>query len=503
MNMSSQTLTTPTLVVRQTPAPTATGIGAFLNLLSNPFQAQQQSSSIYIALGYSFGASAGLCFLFCLLRPRNSAVYAPRAKHADKRHAPPPIDKGFLSWIKPIRDVKEAALVEEIGVDAVIFLRFLKMTRNIFLCLTVVGCGMLIPIAVTGGSTYYSQWKDIAVLMKITPQYIFGTRFWAYVIFAYAADIVIMFFLFVNYRAVTRLRRTYFESQDYQNSLHSRTLLVRHIPKAARTEEGLKTIVGKVKQTDDVARAAIARNTKGLPELIEQHEEAVQDLEKFLATYLANPEKLPAKRPVCKPNKNDQAFKGQHRVDAIDYLAGRVKELETEINEIRDTVDKRNPLPYGFASFTHIEDAHAVAWAARKRAPDGTAIVLAPKPNDLIWKNLPLTRNQHRQKTIWINFWITVLTVAYVAPNILTSIFLTNLSHLGLVWPWFQRNLNAHANVWAAVQGILAPALQQLFYMFLPSIFRRLLMRSGDSSKTQRERHVLNRLFFFFVFNNE
>lgn len=278
--------------------------------------------------------------------------------------------------------------------------------------------------------------------------------------------------------------------------------MVRHIPKSARTEDGLKAIVEKVKQTDDVARATIARNTKGLPELIEEHEEAVQDLEKCLAKYLANPDKLPIKRPMCKPNKNDQAFKGQHKVDAIDYLVGRVKELETEITEIRETIDKRNPLPYGFASFTHIEDAHAIAWAAKKRGPEGTVIALAPKPNDLIWKNLPLTRNQYRRKSVWINFWITVLTVAYIVPNVLSAVFLTNFAHLGGLWPWFQSTLSAHPTVWAAVQGILAPALQQLFYMFLPSIFRRLLVRSGDPSRTQRERHVMKRLYFFFVFNN-
>lgn len=48
-----------------------------------------------------------------------------------------------------IFDVREAALVEEIDVDATVFLQFLKMSRNIFLSLTVVGCDMLIPVALT------------------------------------------------------------------------------------------------------------------------------------------------------------------------------------------------------------------------------------------------------------------------------------------------------------------------------------------------------------------
>jgi len=460
-----------------------------------------QSTSIYASLIYSLGFSSGLCLLFCILRPRNSNVYAPRAKHADKKHAPPPVGKGLLSWIKPIKDAREARLVQEIGVDATVFLRFLSMSRNIFLCLTAIGCGMLIPLTAKGGAAiddqYHTSW-----LLRMTPEFSFGNVFWGYVIFAYIMTIIVCVFLYINYRAVTRLRRAYFESSDYQNSLHSRTLMLRYLPQSSRTDEGLVQITEKVKHTDDPPRTAVARNTKDLPEIIEEYEETVHELEEYLAKYLVVPDRLPAKRPTCKPNKNDPAFKGQRKVDAIDYLTGRVKELGLEIDEIRESVDKRNPLPYGFASYTHIEDAHAVAWAARKKVPDGVSLVLAPKPTDLIWKNLSLSRGDGRWKSLWINFWIAVLTLLFIVPNVLSAIFLANLTHLGAVWPWFQNQMYAHPTIWSIIQGILAPLIQQLFYLFLPTIFRRLLLRSGDVTKTSRERHVLAKLYAFFVFNN-
>jgi hypothetical protein len=115
-------------------------------------------------------------------------------------------------------------------VDATVFLRFLKMLRNIFLALTAVGCGMLIPVALTAGKGEYELWSSITVLLKLTPQYSYGTPFWAYVIFAYAITFIVCFFLWIDYRAVIRLRRAYFEGTDYQNSLHSRTLMVRRSP---------------------------------------------------------------------------------------------------------------------------------------------------------------------------------------------------------------------------------------------------------------------------------
>lgn len=116
--------------------------------------------------------------------------------------------------------------MDKIGLDAVLFLRFLRMIRNIFMVLTVVGCGILIPINIVGGSPFYEQWNNIPTLMKFTPQYIFGTKFWAFVLVAYIYQGTICGFIWWNYKAVFKLRRTYFDSAEYKASLHSRTLLV-------------------------------------------------------------------------------------------------------------------------------------------------------------------------------------------------------------------------------------------------------------------------------------
>lgn len=110
-----------------------------------------------------------------------------------------------------------------------VFLQFLRMLRNIFLVLTAFGCGILIPVNVIGGSAFYKQWDNIATLMKFTPQYIFGPKFWAFVLCSYLFQGTVCGFLWWNYRAVYRLKRAYFESADYQQSLHSRTLLVRRV----------------------------------------------------------------------------------------------------------------------------------------------------------------------------------------------------------------------------------------------------------------------------------
>jgi hypothetical protein len=161
-----------------------------------------------------------------------------------------------------------------------------------------------------------------------------------------------------------------------------------HIPASSRTDAGIVELVEKAKQTDDIPRTAIGRNVKDLPKLIEAHDQAVRELEGHLAQYLRDPNKLPATRPKCKVAKEDRAESGKGKVDAIDYLTSRIARLEVSIKEVRETVDMRNPMSYGFASYAHIEDAHAVAYATRKKGPGGCDVYLAPKPHDLLWQNL-------------------------------------------------------------------------------------------------------------------
>ncbi|KAL9120043.1 MAG: hypothetical protein Q9187_003398 [Circinaria calcarea] len=445
-----------------------------------------------------------ITLFFSILRPHNSVVYAPKVKHADKKHAPPPIGNGLFAWFLPVARYHEAHLVEKVGLDAAVFLRFTRMCRNIFAVLTLFGCGILIPVHVLRGNKAIipqesTQSRNFALL---TPQYTQGSPMWSHVVCSWVFDIVIICFLWINYRAVARLRRQYFESPEYQMSLNSRSVWMTDIPGPDRSDEGILRIADSIEQTAGIPRAAIVRNVKELPDLIEEHTDTVKNLESILAKYLKNPDRLPAKRPTIRPSKNDRRANHNRKVDAIEYLTSRIRDLEIEIKDVRQTIDKRNAMPYGFATYERIEEAHSVAFAARKKHPHGVTVKLAPKPNDIIWKNLPLSKKARRGKKLMNTFWVAVLTVVWIAPNALIAIFLSNLSNLSALWPAFAKSFNGNQTTWAIVQAIAAPALTSLVYLLLPIIFRRLSIKAGDLTKTSREKHVTHRLYAFFVFNN-
>ncbi len=405
----------------------------------------------------------------------------------------------MFAWFWPVASVKEAELVEKVGLDATIFLRFTRMCRNIFVLVTIIAVAILLPANVISSNKN----KAIHGFVNLsTSQSITGPALWVHVVCAWAINIIVAFFLWRNYSAVTRLRRQYFESVEYLTALHSRTLMLTDIPSALRTDEGILRLTDEVEQTSGLPRAAIARNVKELPELIEEHDKAVRELERVLAKYLKNPDKLPVTRPTITPSKKYRKNNGGQKVDAIDYLTDRIGELEMEIKHVRESIDKRNPMPFGFASYERIEDAHTVAYAAKKKRPHGTTIKMAPRPNDLIWKNLPLSKKDRNWKRFINNFWIAILTLVWIAPNALIAIFLSNLSNLANIWGGFGKEFQHHVTAWAIVQGIASPALTSLVYLILPIIFRRLSIHAGDTTKTSRERHVVTKLYAFFVFNN-
>ncbi|KAL4949397.1 hypothetical protein BDW69DRAFT_188364 [Aspergillus filifer] len=474
------------------------GAEEFLELIQDPFKSAFQTNAVWASLATSAGFAVILALLFSLFRPRHSLVYAPKVKHADRKHAPPPVGKGFFSWLKPVLRTKEPALVECIGLDATIFVRFTKMCRNIFIFLSIIGCGVMIPVNVAESENT----NDTSAFTTMTPLYVPVNAIWSQVVCAWAFDIIIAYFLWRNYRAVLALRRKYFESTEYQRGLHARTLMITDIPPDIRNDEGFLRLTDEFNPTAAIPRSSVGRNVKGLPKLISQHEEMVRKLESVLAKYLKNPDRLPPNRPVMRPPRDLRAECGSEKVDAIDFLTDRIQRLEEEIGHVRSSINKRDAMPYGFVSWDKIEHAHAVAYVARNKHPRGTTIRLAPRPHDLVWENLALSKSARKWKRFVMFLWVTALTIVWIAPNALIAVFLSNLSNLGLVWPAFQTSLSAHNEVWAAVQGILSPAVTSLFYLLLPVIFRRLSVRTGDVTKTLREMHVLRHLYSFFVFNN-
>jgi hypothetical protein len=125
-----------------------------------------------------------------------------------------------------------------------------------------------------------------------------------------------------------------------------------------------------------------------VPQLIEQHNQAVRALEGVLTTYLRNPDNVPTKRPTMSIGGFGGC--GGRKVDAIDHLTQKIQRLEERIEVTRTQIGEKKAENYGFASFESVPYAHIVAQKLQGKRKKGAYFDLAPPPHDIIWEVSPL-----------------------------------------------------------------------------------------------------------------
>lgn len=131
-----------------------------------------------------------------------------------------------------------------------------------------------------------------------------------------------------------------------------------------------------------------------------------------------------------------------------------------------------------------------------------TTIILAPAPEDIIWANLSMEPWQRRLAIVGNWCLMIGFTVIFIIPNAFTSLFLSQIPNFGIFFPSWAPAIHAHHQLVEAIEGVLPPIVQNVFYMYLPAVFRYFRKAAGELTRSGRERDVLSKLFIFFVFNN-
>lgn len=116
-------------------------------------------------------------------------------------------------------------LLDKLGLDAVTFLRFLRMMRWVLLLVSVLCCATLIPINVTFNLKYIEE-KNRDTLGILTIQKISGSWLFAHVGMSYIVNGIVLTFIYYNWKAMVTLRSAWFRSDEYQKSFYARTLMV-------------------------------------------------------------------------------------------------------------------------------------------------------------------------------------------------------------------------------------------------------------------------------------
>jgi len=435
-------------------------------------------SAVYAALALAFGGSAIVLIIVLILWQKLKEIYASRPNmHYELSRT----SKGFdaldsekpkmSSCIRKTWNTTEADLQEDVGLDAAIYMRTLRMVFLIFVVLTVLLFGTAAPINIVYNlrTKYVTNLTKRDALMLLTPSLLTSSQMIPHVVLGWVANIVVFGILWFNHVRVLAMRTYKYSSPDFQANVTHRTAMIVDLPKSSRSSEGIKRVLSHANPRVPPYRVMMSQNINHIHDLVEQYEKLV----------------LVYERKMTSRDKNE-AFKIRGELDTLASIIQDKRSLE---------VGTMNT--YGFGVYTMVKDVFS---AAKKKQE--IPVRVAPPPDQLIWSNMKLTPAERGTKQLIINALYGLLLVLWVVPSAFIGCFLSNLTRLGAVWPAFGAAIDTNPTGFAILQGILAPAVTTLVFAWLPSLFRRFSHLEGEVTRIDREKEVLRKLYSFFFIDN-
>jgi len=288
----------------------------------------------------------------------------------------------------------------------------------------------------------------------------------------------------------SRLRWQYFRSDEYQSSLHARSLLITQINKHNQSDQGVNNLLQTLAIPYPTTALHIGRKVGTLPELIEAHNNAVRKLEEVLTSYFKNPDRLPTNRPTMRVKRK--------KVDAIDFLTAKIQRFEERIEVARQEQHSRKPENYGFASFEAVPFAHIVARKLEGKSKQGTYFQLAPQPKDIIWSNLTMRDATRTKNKMFGGLLLTVFCFFYTIP-LLAVALLANLGALSAYVKFIRDWQDDYSWLFSAFVGVVPSLLTFMLQLILPVVIRKITSYQGALTHSQADRTVTARYSAFLL----
>jgi hypothetical protein len=206
--------------------PNATGSDAIF-MESNTTHILVDSLRIYgsvLAVGF---------FLYCILRKQYPRTFAVRQWVVEHKTPLAEDQFGYFSWLWEVYSFQERELLEAIALDALCFLRLMKMGLR----LSFIGCLNSIWLFPVYTTTTDSRFRDDPVTgstINSLPRY--SPRFSATVLAAYIFFGFTMYIIIVEFRWFIEQRHKWLRQFNARNY----TILVRNIPLGLRSDAVLK-----------------------------------------------------------------------------------------------------------------------------------------------------------------------------------------------------------------------------------------------------------------------
>lgn len=457
---------------------------------------------LYI-LGIGLLVTAICMLLLSLLRPKLPQVYQFRRllnryqKYNDFNGARVGFPSkrpqtGLFGWLGPTLATPEDEIVQRIGLDAAMFLRFVRSQLITFAIVALFCCGLLWPVYGTAGN------KDLPTgnvdhvgglqVISLSNVPVGNARLWATLIAEYVVCAVVIFFLWKDYSAYADYRREYRTAENPSNY----AVVVYDIPDGLNTTEAVRERF-ELMVPGQVSEVVLARKArKGIK------------AEKMLAKMIAKRERAQllasttGTQPMTRPGTCGCCMLWKAKVPAVEHFTSEQERLEAVIREEGLHAENANS---AIVVFSNKRAASLIAQANQGGNADEWTVHRAGEPEAVHWPAFHIPGYQAVWRSIAVLGLVFFLTFFWIIPA--TAIVgLANLESLSKLdaFSWLEGIQNFAAPVVGLIENALPSIILAVFLALIPTFFRLALQATRIHSHHIIDSKTRNYFYFFTIF---
>ncbi|KAI9292750.1 DUF221-domain-containing protein, partial [Neoconidiobolus thromboides FSU 785] len=174
-----------------------------------------------------------------LFRKRSDFRHLFSARCYLPKNPSPPPSKQFLGWARTIWRIEETFILHNVGLDAVLYLRALKLIFQVMIFLTVIVMPILLPV------NYFNDGVPEGVKGTVQEFSITGVgkgsnKFWVHTLLSSVISLVVLYLIYKNTVDFVQLRRIHFLKEANDGNPRCRTVMVTNIPEVLCDEVRLR-----------------------------------------------------------------------------------------------------------------------------------------------------------------------------------------------------------------------------------------------------------------------
>lgn len=392
--------------------------------------------------------------------------------------------------------MSQADIIDHAGLDSAVYLRIYILGLKIFVPVTVAALLFLIPVNVSGG-TLLSLKKEVVFTdidkLSISNVSAGSQRFWIHLLMEYLFTLWACFILYKEYSNVAFMRLHFLATQ--QRRAEQFTVVVRNVPHVSghSISESVDQFFQRNHPEHYLGHQEVY-NANKFARLIRRK----QRLQNWLDYNQIKFEKHPDKRPT-----RMTGFLGLcgEKVDAIDFYAEKIRELDKRITAERQRVlkDSKAIMPVTFVTFDSRWAAAVCAQTQQSKDPTKWLTDWAPEPRDVYWKNLAIPFVSLSIRRLLMSISLFALVFFYMIPIAFVQ-SLANLEGLEKEAPILRHVIEIKV-IKSFLQGFLPGLALKIFLYILPTVLMIMSKVEGHLSLSALERRTASKYYYFMLVN--